>query len=94
MEYGITVITRDFGPLNPSPTLGAPTMDKEMTFKDMMHTTSIKRGKGNIKELAEEIGDNGVERLQGMKIITTDLDGNWSLINIGWELVDLFNRNE
>lgn len=25
MGYGITVITSDFGPDNPSPTLGAPT---------------------------------------------------------------------
>jgi hypothetical protein len=33
MEYGITVITRDFGPLNPSPTLGAPTnMSKGKKF--------------------------------------------------------------
>ena len=67
-------------------------MNKEMTFKDMMHTTSIRRGKGDIKELVEEIGDNGVERLQGMKVIVIDLDGNWTLSNVGWELVDLFNR--
>ena len=67
-------------------------MDKEMTFKDMMHTASIRRGKGDIKELVEEIGDNGVERLQGMKVIAIDLDGNWTLSNVGWELVDIFNR--
>ena len=33
MGYSITVITRDFGPLNPSPTLGAPTnMSKGKKF--------------------------------------------------------------
>ena len=45
-----------------------------------------------IEQIAEEIGDNGVERLQGMKVIAIDLDGNWALSNVGWELVDLFNR--
>lgn len=33
MEYGITVITRDFGPLNPSPTLGAPTKTNLICLK-------------------------------------------------------------
>ena len=59
----------------------------------MMHIASIQKGKGTIEELSEEIGALEVTRLQQMKIIVSDnSDKDWKLSNIGWELVDLFNR--
>jgi len=68
-------------------------MEEKLTFKEMMHIASIQKGKGTIEELSEEIGALEVTRLQQMKIIVSDnSDKDWKLSNIGWELVDLFNR--
>ena len=61
----------------------------------MMHVASIQKGAGTIEELTKEIGAVEVDRLQQMKIIVSDgSDNNWKLSNIGWELVDLFNRKK
>lgn len=68
-------------------------MEERLTFKEMMHVASIQKGKGSISELSKEIGADEVARLQGMKIIVNDgSEDDWALSNIGWELVDLFNR--
>jgi hypothetical protein len=61
----------------------------------MMHVASIQKGAGTIEELKEDIGALDVARLQEMKIIVSDgSDDGWKLSNIGWELVDLFNRKK
>lgn len=68
-------------------------MEERLTFKEMMHVASIQKGKGSISELSKEIGADEVARLHGMKIIVNDgSEDDWVLSNIGWELVDLFNR--
>ena len=70
-------------------------MEERLTFKEMMHVASIQKGKGSVSELSDEIGAEEVARLQGMKIIVSDgSDDDWKLSNIGWELVDLFNRKK
>ena len=70
-------------------------MEERLTFKEMMHVASIQKGRGSISELSKEIGAEEVARLQGMKIIINDgSDNGWKLSNIGWELVDLFNRKK
>ena len=67
-------------------------MEEKLTFKELMHVASIQKGRGSISELSKEIGAEEVTRLQGMKVIAIDLDGNWTLSNVGWELIDLFNK--
>jgi len=68
-------------------------MEERLTFKEMMHVVSIQKGRGSISELSKEIGAEEVARLQGMKIIINDgTDDDWTLSNVGWELVDIFNR--
>ncbi len=70
-------------------------MEERLTFKEMMHVASIQKGSGTIEELSKEIGAIEVDRLQQMKIIVSDgSDNDWKLSNIGWELVDLFNRRK
>ena len=70
-------------------------MEERLTFKEMMHVASIQKGKGSISELSKEIGADEVARLQCMKIIVNDgSEDDWALSNIGWELVDLFNRRK
>lgn len=52
-------------------------MEKEITFKEMFQSPILKKGKGKIKDLEAEFGENNVKRLFGLGCITSRKPKTW-----------------